>query len=217
MYVLLGALVGALLAGAGAWVSPRWTSQGRRWWEYVAAGAAGALLGGLMAYKLAGLSAAFFFYVVLAAVLITASLVDLHDRIIPNELVLFALGAGLLLRGIVTLSRVPPETVAPWPSGLGGALLGFGLLFLLGLLYRGGMGMGDVKLAGAIGLYLGFTNTAVGLMVAFILGGLASLVLLIAGAVGRKDHIPFGPFLAAGALMAVLWSTEILRYLGLAW
>lgn len=213
MHVVMGALLGAALACLGTYVARRWTSPpGPRDWEFLAMAAAGGLLGGLLSYRLAGLSAAFFFYLLLSSVLITASLVDLHDRIIPNELVLFACVAGVIMRLVAQFSRVP---VGTWGSALWGALFGFGLLYLLGLLYKGGMGMGDVKLAAAIGLYLGFLPTAVGLMIAFILGGVVSLALLTAGAVGRKDHIPFGPFLAAGALAAVIWSQEILTYFNL--
>ncbi len=214
LHLSAGAVLGAALTLFGTWLSPRWTQTPRRKiWEFLVTGVAGAVLGGTLAYKLAGLSAAYFFYVILAGVLVTASLVDLHDRIIPNELVLFAAGAGIVMRIVAQLSQVP---VGTWLSALWGALFGAGLLFLLGLLYRGGLGMGDVKLAGALGLYLGFLNTAVGLMIAFILGGAVSLILLLARVVGRKDYIPFGPFLAAGALIAMIWAREILAYLNLA-
>jgi leader peptidase (prepilin peptidase)/N-methyltransferase len=80
------------------------------------------------------------------------------------------------------------------------------------------MGMGDVKLAVLLGLYLGWLSLGhvlLGLLLGFVLGSVVGLGLLAAGVRGRKDHLPFAPFLAAGAVMAVLVGRPLLGwYLG---
>ena len=69
------------------------------------------------------------------------------------------------------------------------------------------MGFGDVKLAGVLGLYLGWlgwTELVVGAFASFLLGGLADLALMATGRAGRKSHLPFGPYMLLGALLAIL-------------
>ncbi len=78
---------------------------------------------------------------------------------------------------------------------------------LLWFLYPRGMGWGDVKLAGVLGLYTGFLgwgSWAVGLFGGFLFGGVVSIGLVLAGRAGRKSRVPYGPFMIAGALVAVL-------------
>ena len=92
-----------------------------------------------------------------------------------------------------------------------GALAYGGLFMLIALIAPRGLGMGDVKLTALIGLMmgaLGLRYVAVAAGVAVLLGGLGGLVALLAGR-GRKSAIPFGPFLAAGAITATLWGATI--------
>jgi len=77
---------------------------------------------------------------------------------------------------------------------------------------RGGMGWGDVKLAGVLGLFLAVGGTLAGLFVAFVAGALAGLSLVVAGRKGAKDVIPFGPFLSLGGLVAFFWGQEIVDW-----
>jgi len=99
--------------------------------------------------------------------------------------------------------------------------LGYGLpLLAIALFAPGGMGGGDVKLALYLGAHLGWLSlphVAVGAFLAFLLGGTVGVGLLVAGRKGRKDLIPFGPFMAAGALVATLSGHQLLSlWLGLA-
>lgn len=205
--LLAGALLGAAMGYLGAWLSPRWTDSPRKTWELAATAGVGALLCFLLAQRL-GMSNAFWHLLIFVAVLLTASLVDLHQKIIPNETILFGLGAGLLLQAL--------SPAGTWMQHLYGAAFGFGVLLLLAVLYKGGMGLGDVKLAAVIGWFLQWPQVGMGLLLAFLAGGLISLLLLATGKISRKDHLPFGPFLAGGALVASLWGNEILNwYLGL--
>jgi leader peptidase (prepilin peptidase)/N-methyltransferase len=97
-------------------------------------------------------------------------------------------------------------------GGIAGALL----LLLVVIISRGGMGMGDVKLAGLLGLMVGFPLVFVALLISIWAGGLVAVALLISGRKKRKEMLPFGPFLCIGGLAALLWGRQILAwYMGL--
>ena len=99
---------------------------------------------------------------------------------------------------------------------LAGSIAGALLLFLVVVISRGGMGMGDVKLAGLLGLMVGFPLIFVALFVSIWAGGLVAVALLISGRKKRKEMLPFGPFLCIGGLAALLWGRQILAwYIGL--
>jgi leader peptidase (prepilin peptidase)/N-methyltransferase len=141
--------------------------------------------------------------------LVVLALIDAATRRIPNRLtyplapaLLVILAAGALLAGA-------PESAL---RALLGGLAAGGALLLLALIAPRGMGMGDVKLAGLIGIglgVLGWPEVVVGIMGGFVLGGVAGVALLATGLRSRKDMIPFGPYLAAGALLSLLWGAEL--------
>jgi leader peptidase (prepilin peptidase) / N-methyltransferase len=133
---------------------------------------------------------------VLILLLVPAAVIDLEHRIIPNRIT--ALGAVLALALGLALdpSGEPGRLIAAAAAG--------GFLLLAALAYPGGMGMGDVKLAGMMGLFLG-AAVAPALLIALLTGvTLGVVVIARKGAQqGRKTAIPFGPFLALGGLSAV--------------
>jgi leader peptidase (prepilin peptidase)/N-methyltransferase len=134
------------------------------------------------------------------------ALIDLRHRIIPNRLMYPSL---VLFPVLIVLARLIDEAADPARAGIGLVLYG-GILFVVAVVSRG-MGMGDVKLAALIGVVLGslglrFVGVASG--AAIVLGGLGGLVALAMGR-GRKSAIPFGPYLAVGAIVAGLWGEEI--------
>ncbi len=132
----------------------------------------------------------------LILLVVPAALIDLEHRIIPNKIT--ALGAVLAL--VIGLALDP----AGEPERLIAGVAAGGFLLLAALAYPGGMGMGDVKLATVMGLFLG-RAVAPAILIA-LLAGLLLGVLVIArkGArEGRKTAVPFGPFLALGAVVAV--------------
>jgi leader peptidase (prepilin peptidase)/N-methyltransferase len=134
--------------------------------------------------------------IVLILLVVPAALIDLEYRIIPNRITGLGAVLALLIGTALDPSGEPTRLIA-------GACAG-GFLLLAALAYPGGMGMGDVKLAGMMGLFLG-AAVAPAIAVALISGVLVGAVIIArAGAeTGRKTAVPFGPFLALGALVGV--------------
>lgn len=200
--VLFGAAFGAAAGYGGARLAPRWMSKPPRPWEFYVAAAVNGLLVGLLAAR-HGLGSYFWAQILFVTVLTTASLVDLHDKILPDPLVAFGLVSGLLLL------FVAPYAEKSWLQGIIGMFSAFAVLFILAIIVPGGMGMGDVKLAAVIGLFLGFPWAGMGLVLSFLAGGLVSALLLTLRIVGRKSAIPFGPWLALGSVLTVLYGQDI--------
>ena len=134
------------------------------------------------------------------------AVIDIEHRIIPNRLMYPALIAFPAYLVVARLFGAPVDLVR---MVAGFALYG-GALFVVAIVSRG-MGMGDVKLAALIGvvlgsLGLGYVGVAAG--AAIVLGGLGAVVALLLGR-GRKAAIPFGPYLAAGAVVGAFWGASI--------
>lgn len=154
-------------------------------------------------------------FLVVAGIAVLLAVIDLQHRLLPNRVVLPALGIG------AALLAVPAAVGADWPA-LGRAVAAAAVLFavflLLALLSPSGLGMGDVKLAAVLGLYLGWLGwgaVVVGAVAGFLIQALVAIVLLAARRIGRKGALPFGPALLAGAVVAVGWAEPIVRgYLG---
>ena len=147
-----------------------------------------------------GLSGEAFVASFFCVVLVVLSAIDLTHRIVPNRIVL---PAALVVLGAQTALEPSPE----WALG---ALAAAGFLFAAALAYPAGMGMGDVKLALLLGAMLG-RLVGVGLMVGMLAALVPSVVLLARhGAAARKMGIPFAPFLAVGALVALFFGQQLL-------
>ncbi len=142
--------------------------------------------------------------VTLVLLLVPAALIDLEHRIIPNRLT----GAGALLAlGLGTALDPAGE-----PTRLIAGAAGGGFLLAAALAYPGGMGMGDVKLAGVMGLFLG-TAVAPAILIALLSGVLVGAVIVArkGARAGRKTAVPFGPFLALGGIVAVFAGQSIIN------
>jgi leader peptidase (prepilin peptidase)/N-methyltransferase len=148
--------------------------------------------------------------IVYMSIFIVIFAVDLEHLIIPNRVVYPAMLLALVFSGFWA------GFDGFWPNvGLVNALLGgaVGLLLMLLplLIFPQGLGMGDVKLAALMGLICGFPLVLIALMLGILYGGLVAIFLLLFRVKGRKDAIPFGPFLAGGAVLTLLWGTGILQ------
>ena len=129
------------------------------------------------------------------------TLTDLERRIIPNKILIAGAVAGLAIAAATDPSSLPERGIAAAAAG--------GLLFLIALAYPRGMGMGDVKLAAVMGLYLGGA-VSVALAVGVIAGALVGMgVMLHRGSGARKLAVPFGPFLALGGVVALLAGDQL--------
>ena len=140
--------------------------------------------------------------VTLVLLVVPAALIDLEHRIIPNRLTAAGAILALALGTALDPTGEPERLLAA--AGAGGFLL------LAAIAYPGGMGIGDVKLAGVMGLFLG-RSVAAALVVALLSGALVGMVIIAhkGARAGRKTAVPFGPFLALGALVAVFAGEQL--------
>jgi leader peptidase (prepilin peptidase)/N-methyltransferase len=155
----------------------------------------------------------------LASIAVALSAIDLDLHRLPDAIVLPSYAVGAVLLGGASLAEGDPAAIV---RALVGAVALGGLYLVLHLVRPDGMGFGDVKLAGVLGLYLGYLGwgpLAVGAFAAFLLGGVVGLAVMAARSSGRGTRIPFGPFMLAGALLALVVgdpvSTAYLRLVGL--
>lgn len=151
-------------------------------------------------------------YLVFFASLLAVTVIDLEHFIVPNRIVVATLAVSVPL--LVAAAALDGD----WSSlrtAVVGALAAGGSLLVVNLVSPRGMGMGDVKLAVVLGLFLGWINLAhvlLGLFLGFLLGALGGVLLMVLGRRSRSDHLPFAPFLAGGAVLAVLFGGPILRW-----
>jgi len=159
-------------------------------------------------------------FVIMGAVvslMLIVALIDLEHGLILNRVIYPAIIALLLLApfwGELGASRPFLGNSGMLGSLLNSLVAGVGafLVFLIiFLVYPRGMGGGDPKLAGVVGLLVGFPGVLFALWLAVVGGGLLAITLLVTGKKGRKDSIPFGPFLAASAIITFLGGSEILN------
>jgi leader peptidase (prepilin peptidase) / N-methyltransferase len=140
----------------------------------------------------------------LAATLVTVTLTDLEHRVIPNKI--------LIVAALIALAVIVAGDRDALVEHLLAAAIAFAVLFAVAIVYPRGMGMGDVKLAGVMGLYLG-KAVAPALLIGFAAGAVYGIVLIATrGAEARKQAVPFGPFLALGGLIAIFCGTEIVDW-----
>ncbi|HEV7564861.1 MAG TPA: prepilin peptidase [Microbacteriaceae bacterium] len=150
-------------------------------------------------------------FLYLAAVSIALALIDLDTHTLPNRIVMPSYVVGVAL--LAAAGILSGDYGALLRAAIGMASLWLSYL-LMALAYPGGMGFGDVKLAGVLGLflgYLGWSQLAVGAFAAFVLGGLFSLVLLVTRKANRKSGIPFGPWMLGGAWVGALLGEPLLH------
>jgi leader peptidase (prepilin peptidase) / N-methyltransferase len=218
--VLVGGIVGGLLGLLSEWLvvwipagddqvleQPPWTRAIRRPPVMEASGA----LFGAAAGNALGWHAELVPALLLVGLLVPITFIDIEHRIIPDLLSLPGTLAGLVCWAVIDLGALPEHVLA--------ALVG-GLVFLLfavlaRLIAPGGMGVGDVKLAMMLGAFLGW-SVLPAMFAALILSLVPSLILVVVrGRAGLKTALPFGPFLALGGVVGLLWGQQIIdAYLG---
>jgi leader peptidase (prepilin peptidase)/N-methyltransferase len=145
-------------------------------------------------------------FTLLATALLIVSFIDLAHKIVPDVITLPGILAGMVASVLLT------------PVGLGNAFIGLclggGLFFLIAVLSRGGMGGGDIKLVAMIGAFLGWQAVLVTIFMGALLGAVVGISLMLLKQKSRKDPIPFGPFLALGAFVAMVWGPDLIFWYG---
>lgn len=172
---------------------------------------------GIVAWKFHGSALSLLVaFLYLAAVSVALALIDLDTHTLPNRLVVPSYFVGAFLLGATGL--ISGNHSAIFRAIFGMAALGL-FYFGLALVYPGGMGMGDVKFAGVLGLFLGYLGwdvLLVGAFSAFVLGGFFALALIVLRKANRTSGIPFGPWMLTGAWVGVFFSSAIVQqYLSL--
>jgi leader peptidase (prepilin peptidase)/N-methyltransferase len=207
---LLAALIFAAWGAAAERIASVWpadeASRRRPGWRTIllalAAGAAAAAI----AARSQAPAWATLVYLAFLALLVLLVATDLEQRRLPHLLLdPLVVGAALFVPFNPTVSMV---------DALVGALAALGFLGLLGLIVRGGVARGDLYLVVPLGLILGWPAIFVALFVAGLLAALTSAALLVSRRVGLRSYIPFGPFLVAGAVFALLREPVLLVALG---
>jgi len=140
----------------------------------------------------------------LLTALIVITAIDLRHQIIPDAITLPGIVAGVL-------ANVATRHVS-WAEVALGLALGGGVFFVIIVASRGGMGAGDMKLGAMLGAFLGWKIALFGLMVGVVVGGAWAVILIALGVRGRKDAIPFGPFLAVGGAAALFWGEGVVQW-----
>lgn len=142
-----------------------------------------------------GFGILFLKYCFLSSILIVICFIDAKSQIIPDEVILLGLLAGIIFSCIDSKNLLK--------NYIPGALIGSGILLFIVIISKGGMGGGDVKLMAVIGMFLGWRKAILTLFVSFILGGIFAFILLVTRRKSGKDTIAFGPFLGTAAMLTI--------------
>ncbi len=170
-----------------------------------------------------GLSSEFALTAFWSCVFLIVIFIDWEKQLILNRV---TYPAAMIALAVLAIDSVFPEAgilgnldLVPQPSILSGVIggaIGFAFFMIVFLVSRGGIGIGDIKLAGLIGLVTGVPLFIVALLLGIFLGGVVAIIILLLKKKGRKDVIPYGTFLGIGPIVTLLWGSEIYNwYMGL--
>lgn len=143
-------------------------------------------------------------YLFLASILIVIAFIDFDHQIIPTELVILG-----LLAGIITIFIQQPVRLS---DSFFGFLIGGGFFLLIALLSNGGMGGGDIKLMAMLGIWFGMKGILLIIFLSFVIGAIYSIPLLILKKSNRKKEIPFGPFIVIATFITIFYYKDIISY-----
>lgn len=151
-----------------------------------------------------GLSIELIIGLLLMSLLVIIFVTDIKYMLIPNKVLLFFLPIFSILRIIVPLD--------PWWSPIAGAIIGFGIIAVIILVSRGGMGAGDMKLFAVLGIVLGLKMVLLAFFLSCVIGAIVGICLLIIKRINRKQAVPFGPYIVIGTVLAYLYGDSILEW-----
>ena len=148
-------------------------------------------------------------FCVMGAALVALVWIDLHEFRLPREITYTAMAISAVVLTIAGFVNDEPERI--WQAALG-AGIALAIMWIIYMASRGGMGDGDVRLAPLLGMHLGYLNPGIvpiGLFFGFLLGAIVGVAAMAFGSAGRKTALPFGPFLAAGTVLAVFIGQDV--------
>ncbi|WOV88730.1 prepilin peptidase [Sporosarcina oncorhynchi] len=157
-----------------------------------------------LAYYQLGFSFELIVAILFISLLVIITVSDFAYMLIPDKVLLPFAITLLGLRLVIPIS--------PWWDSLLGAVVGFGVLFLIAVVSKGGMGGGDIKLFFVLGLVLGTANTLLTLFLASVIGSVAGLYMLKKSGKGRKTPVPFGPSIALAAVISYFWGADFVEW-----
>jgi leader peptidase (prepilin peptidase)/N-methyltransferase len=160
----------------------------------------------------------FLFAFVSAMIVIT--FIDFDFQIIPDAITLPGIVIGMISASFIlpdpfhytSLLNEGIEGIVGFKNSLIGFLLGGGLYYLIAVLSRGGMGGGDIKMMAMVGAFIGWKAVLLTTFIGSLVGSIVGIFLMVFKGKGRKTKIPFGPFLALGAIITLFWGGKILHW-----
>ncbi|MGI6091440.1 MAG: prepilin peptidase [Negativicutes bacterium] len=142
--------------------------------------------------------------IIFSCFLVVITFIDIDHQLILDKVLVWLAGTGVAINLWLNSLNILDMLLA--------AFVGGGIMLVIAVASRGGMGGGDIKFAAALGIWLGWKLTLLTLFLAFILGGLGGGIVLLLKLKGRKDYIPFGPFIALGAFISLLYGNQIINW-----
>ncbi len=163
----------------------------------------------LAALRFGGTPATFFYFIFITA-MVVITFIDYDFQIIPDEITLPGIPIGLLAGWLILPDPFYRLAGLGLTGSLIGAATGFLLYYSIAFLSRGGMGGGDIKMMAMVGAVLGWKGVLLTTFLASLTGSAAGLYLVVFKGKGRKSRVPFGPFLAAGAVVSLLTGQDVI-------
>lgn len=157
----------------------------------------------LGAYLKFGFSFELLFMLLLLSSLVVISFIDYKYMIIPNVITYSGVMIGLLYAIIFDYIKIVNSLLGIFIPAL--------LLLIVALIFKGGMGMGDVKLVAMLGAFLGYKYTLAGIFIGSVFGSIIGLALMGLGLIKRKTRIPFGPFICFGAMLMIFFGNQLIN------
>ncbi len=179
--------------------------------RYPAVEGLNALLYLAAALRFGGTPATLFYFIFITA-MVVITFIDYDHQIIPDEITLPGIPIGLLAAWLILPDPFYRAAGMGLSASLIGAATGFFLYYSIAFLSRGGMGGGDVKMMAMVGAVLGWKGVVLTTFLASCAGSIVGLYLMVFKGRGRKTKVPFGPFLAAGALLSLFVGQEIVYW-----
>jgi len=157
-----------------------------------------------LCFQVQGLSEELIQSIILTSFLIVITYIDYDHQLILDKVLIWLAGTGVVINLLINSISITDMLIASIVCG--------GFMLLIAVASRGGMGGGDIKFVAALGLWLGLKLTLLTLFIAFVTGGLGGVIVLLLKLKGRKDYIPFGPFIALGAFISMLYGNRIIEW-----